>query len=249
MAEVNGTTFVVFNIFAHPSSGNLAVAFYEAEMIEHDDATSFETLRDMDTSHEQDLYATAPECVSVADYEEVMEWMKNSDDVDPRHHIPGLSPTLCCDAAMLEVVTSDVHKAKATQRKRAVKNTRKWVADVPGVELVGDFFVDPPEEGQVSLGLCYVVPRPKRFATTTTQTFYKEYRYADNNRKQPERSTTKEVGQWVRDSAVVISILRKCFACSSNFAPVLSAVFRGWWKVAVCKPKSGSPAASTSAST
>ena len=95
VAEVNGTTFVVFNMFAHPSSGNLVVAYYEAEMIEHDDTTSFETLRDtMDTSHEQDLYATAPECVSVADYEEAMEWMKNSDDVDPRHHIPGLSPTL-----------------------------------------------------------------------------------------------------------------------------------------------------------
>ena len=120
---------------------------------------------------------------------------------------------------------------------------------MPGVGLVGAFFVDPPEEGQVSLGLCYVVPRPKRFATTTTQTFYKEYRYADNNRKQPERSTTKEVGQWVKESAGVTWKLRKCFACSANFVPVLSAVFRGWWKVAVCKPKSGSPAASTSSST
>jgi hypothetical protein len=39
MAEVNGTTFVVFKMFARPSSGNLAVAFYEAEIIEHDDAT------------------------------------------------------------------------------------------------------------------------------------------------------------------------------------------------------------------
>ena len=120
----------------------------------------------------------------------------------------------------------------------------------------------------MSLGLCYVVPRPKRFATTTTQTFYKEHRYADNNRKQPERSTTKEVGQWVKESAGVTSKLRKCFACSANFVPVLSAVFRGWWKVAVCNSKfsatqstwsnwqcqgvgvaasaSGSPAASTS---
>ena len=91
----------------------------------------------------------------------------------------------------------------------------------------------------MSLGLCCVVPRPKRFATTTTQTFYKEHRYADNNRKQPERSTTKEVGQWVKESAAVTSKLRKCFACSANFVPVLSAVFRGWWKVAVCNPKFG----------
>ena len=47
----------------------------------------------MDTPHEQDLHATALECVSVADYEEVMGWMKNSDDVDPCHHIPNLPPT------------------------------------------------------------------------------------------------------------------------------------------------------------
>jgi hypothetical protein len=53
---------------------------------------------------------------------------------------------------MQEVVTSDVEKAKAQKRKRAVKNTGEWVADVPGVELAGEFFVDPPEEGQASAG-------------------------------------------------------------------------------------------------
>jgi hypothetical protein len=241
MADVDGATFVVFNIFAHPTTGNLVVAYYEAEALEQLECASFQTLRDLDTTHEQDLCLRAGEHVSVADYQEVMTWVLDSDPVDSRHHIPGLSPTLCCDDAITEVDAPAAAKEKAVKRKRPVKNTRKWVADVPGIALVGEFFVDPLEEGQVSLGLCHVVPRPKRFATTTTQTFYKEYRCAANNRKQPERSLTKEVEQWVRDSAGAISILRKCFATSSNFKPDLSAVFRGWWKVTVCNSKFSGP--------
>jgi hypothetical protein len=113
-------------------------------------------------THEQDLYLRAGEHVSVADYQEVMTWVLDSDPVDSRHHIPGLSPALCCDDAITEVDAPAAAKAKAVKRKRPVKNTRKWVADVPGIALVGGFFVDPPEEGQVSLGRCYVVPRPKQ---------------------------------------------------------------------------------------
>ena len=125
MAEVHGTTFVTFNIFAHPNSGNLVVAYYEAEMMELDPDLSFEALRDLDSSHESDLYARSEECVAIGDYETVMDWVRNSEAVDSRHHIPGLSPTLCCDAAMQEVVTFDVDKTKAQKRKQPVKNTRK----------------------------------------------------------------------------------------------------------------------------
>ena len=83
MADVDGTTFVVFNIFAHPSSGNLVAAFYEAEALELEEGLTFQNLRDLDTSHEADLHARSPECVSIGDYEEVMDWVRNSDAVDP----------------------------------------------------------------------------------------------------------------------------------------------------------------------
>ena len=83
------------------------------------------------------------------------------------------------------------------------------MADVPGIALVGEFFVDPPEDGEASLGLCYVVPRPRRFVTTTTQDFYKPYRYAANNRKQPERSLTTEVQEWVELSSDAVANLKK----------------------------------------
>jgi hypothetical protein len=94
VADVHGTIFVVFNIFAHPSSGNLVVAFYEAEALELLDGVDFASLRDLDPSHEADLYARSHECVAVADYEMVMDWVKHSDDVGQQHHIPGHPPFL-----------------------------------------------------------------------------------------------------------------------------------------------------------
>ena len=101
-------------------------------------------MRDLDTTHEQDLYLRAGEYVSVADYQDVMTWVLDSDPVDSRHHIPGLSPTLCCDDAINEVDTPAAAKAKAVKKKRPVKNTRKWVADVPEVALVGGLLRGPP---------------------------------------------------------------------------------------------------------
>ena len=88
---------------------------------------------------------------------------------------------------------------------------RKWVADVLGIALVGEFFVDPPEDGEAFLGLCYVVPRPRRF-TTTAQTFYKPYRCAANIRKQPERSLTTEVQELAEHCSDTVANLKMCFA-------------------------------------
>jgi hypothetical protein len=67
------------------------VAYYEADAVEHLGEANFENLRALDTMHEQDLYLRAGEYVSVADYQEVMDWVIDSEDVDPRYHIPGLS--------------------------------------------------------------------------------------------------------------------------------------------------------------
>ena len=233
MADVDGTTFVVFNIFAHPASGNLVVAYYEADAIEHLEDISFETLRDLDATHEQDLYLRAGEYVSVADYQDVMTWVLESDPVDSRHHIPGLSPTLCCEGALADVDVQDAAVKKNRKKQKAMKNTRRWVADVPGVSLVGCFFVDPIEEGETPLGLCYVVPRPKVNVNSTRRSFYTPYRYADSRLKKPEQSTTEEVAKWVADSAGVVGRLQSCFVTSLNFWPTLSAIFRGWWRVTV----------------
>ena len=172
--------------------------------------TTFQTPRDLDQSHEQDLNLRAGEYVSVGHCQEVMTWVLESDPVDARHHIPGLSPTLHCDEAITEVETTSSTKPKAGKKGGHVQKIqkRKWVTDVPGIALVGEYLVDPPEDGEASLGICYVVPRPRRFVTTTTQTFYKPYRYTANNRKQPERSLTTEVREWVELSSGTVDNMK-----------------------------------------
>ena len=225
MAEVDGTTFVVFNIFAHPTSGNLVAAFYEAEALELEDGLSFEDLRDLDHTYEEDLYARSPECVSIGDYEEVMDWARNSDAVDSRFHIPNLSPTL-----------AEVEPAAATNKRKrggakTVKSNR--IADVPGVELVGRAFVDPEVGGETSLGLCVVCARPKANARSTARTFYKPYAYYSNHRKKPEQSTTKEVMEWVKESEKSVALAAGCFDRSGFFARSIRWMFNRWWRKCV----------------
>ena len=141
MADVHGTTFAVFNIFAHPVTGNLVAAYYEAEAIEHLECTTFQTLRNLDQPHEQGLYLRAGEYVSVGDYQKVMTWVLESDPADTRHDIQGLSPTLCCDEAITEVEAASSTKPKAGKKGGHAQKKRKgkWVADVPGIALVGEF--------------------------------------------------------------------------------------------------------------
>jgi hypothetical protein len=69
-------------------------AFYEAGALELEEGLAFQNLRDLDTSHEADLCARSLEVVSIGDCEEAMDWVRNSDAVDPRFHIPSLPPML-----------------------------------------------------------------------------------------------------------------------------------------------------------
>ena len=110
--------------------------------------------RGIDINTVADLCARSPECVSIGDYEEVMDWVRNSDAVDPRFHIPNLSPTLA------EVEHTPTTKKRKQGGSKAIKSNR--IADAPGVELVGRAFVDPEVPGETSLGLCIVcVPFPE----------------------------------------------------------------------------------------
>ena len=222
MADVDGTTFVVFNIFAHPSSGNLVAAFYEAGALELEEGLTCQHLRDLDTSHEADLCARSPECVSIGDYEEVMDWVRNSDAVDPRFHIPNLSPTLA------EVEHTPTTKKRKQGGSKAIKSNR--IADVPGVELVGRAFVDPEVPGETSLGLCIVYARPKKNARSTARTFYKQYQYYTNYRKQPEQPTTTEVAAWVLESEKAVAGAVRCFHGPGRFLRSVRYSFNHWWR-------------------
>jgi hypothetical protein len=128
VADVHGTIFVVFNIFARPSSDNLVVAFYEAEARELLDGVDFASLWDLDPSHEADLYARSHECVAVADYEMVMDWVKNSDDVDQQHHIPRHPP---CLAEAITITASRQKRlgggcSQVSTHRRCAGSTFSW---------------------------------------------------------------------------------------------------------------------------
>ena len=222
VADVHGTIFVVFNIFAHPASGNLVAAFYEAEALELVDGVDFASLRDLDRSHEADLYARADECVAVADYEMVMDWVKNSDEVNQKYHVAGHPPCLA------EV-------SSAPRRKQSggalVKSLR--IAQVPGVALVGECFIDPECDGETSLGLCVVVPRPSASSRSTTRSFYKPIRYYDNHRRKSEQSTTREVEAWVKESKGKICVAIKVFTMCGILRRSTKCIFINWWRTYV----------------
>ena len=235
MAEVNGTTFVVFNIFAHPSSGNLVVAYYEADAVAHLEDADFETLRALDSTHEQDLYLRAGEYVSVADYQEVMDWVLNSEDVNPRYHIPGLSPTLRGDLPVSSSRKLKLDSAPNPSKKVLVAAEQR---SIPGFQLIGELFIDPPTPLEPSLGLCFICPRPKGCSMRTTFTFYKPARYHGNNRKVCEQTKTTEVVGWVIDSkARVLSAINVIFQ-SGHFGYTTAGAMRSW-KAMCFKPEGG----------